>query len=84
MKDFEFINVEDFLEVADGLTTPFKFIETETFGNKVVLDAKVWLRSAFISFHHEGNKEETDKIMEILLNHGFNRVKIKETAIQIK
>jgi hypothetical protein len=85
MKEFEFLDFEDFLEVADGLNTPFKFYETEKLGNKTSIDAKVWLRTAYISYHFESTKqEEIDVIEERLVNHGFNRVHIKETAIPIK
>lgn len=85
MKEFEFLDLEDFLEVADGLQTPFKFYETERISNIICVSAKVWLRTAYISFHFESsNKEEIDVLEERLLNHGFNRVKIKETAIPVK
>jgi hypothetical protein len=85
LKDFEFLDLDEFLDVADGINTPFKFFEVEQLGDKTSIDAKVWLRSAFISYHFESSKsEEVEKVRSRLLEHGFNRVRIKETAIPIK
>jgi len=85
LKDFEFLDLDEFLDVADGINTPFKFFEVEQVGDKTSIDAKVWLRSAFISYHFESSKsEEIEKVRSRLLEHGFNRVRIKETAIPIK
>jgi hypothetical protein len=85
MKDFEFLDLDEFLDVADGINTPFKFFEVEQLGDKTSINAKVWLRSAFISYYFESSKnEEIEKVKTRLAEHGFNRVKIKETAIPIK
>jgi len=85
MKDFEFEDLDEFLEVADSINTPFKFFQVEQLGEKISINAKVWLRSAFISYYYETSKtEEIDKIKKRLTDHNFNRVKIKETAIPIK
>jgi len=85
MKDFEFLDLDEFLDVSDSVNTPFKFYEIEQLGEKIGITAKVWLRSAFISFYYESSKpEEIEKVKARLSDHGFNRVRIKETAIPIK
>jgi len=90
MRDFIFQNRERFLEIADQITTPFKFYQVTEFGNKVLVEAKVWLRTAYISYAREfnlKNEDEADewrKLMEELENHGFSHVEIKETAYPIK
>jgi hypothetical protein len=47
MKDFEFLDLDEFLDVADGINTPFKFFEVEQVGDKTSINAKVCLPPSF-------------------------------------
>jgi len=85
MKEFEFLNFDEFIEVADGLETPFKFYEISQTTDDVCLEVRVWLKSAYISFSaSQRNFDQLKDFIDRLNNHGFNHVRIKETAIQIK
>jgi len=93
MKDFVYKDKAKFLEISDNITTPFKFLEVEEIGNVIGVDAHVWLRTAYISYHEEfhvyGDKaEQVKKELEDLINefknHGFAEVEVRETAFPIK
>jgi hypothetical protein len=87
MKDFVIKDLEHFLDIADTISTPFKFIETsesDVGKDFLHLEAKVWLRSAYVSFTDELKKEDPEKIIENLKRHGFSEAEIRETAFPIK
>ena len=91
MKDFVIHDFESFLEIADSLKTPFKFIEVDEVENGIKLEAKVWLRSAYITYREViKNKEDpyNDKrLLELenkLVNHGFVYASIEETPLVVR
>jgi len=87
MKDFTIKDLDRFLEIADTISTPFKFIElseSDVGKDYVHLEAKIWLRSAYVSFTDELKKEDPEKMIENLKRHGFSEAEIRETAFTIK
>jgi SOS response regulatory protein OraA/RecX len=48
------------------------------------IEARVWLRTAYISWVQDVKKEEAEKIIENLKRHGFKQAEIGETALPIK
>ena len=87
MKDFVVKNFERFLEIADTISTPFKFIEVSEsdIGNDYLfVEAKVWMRTAYITFEDDIKKAEVEALIESLKRHGFSDAEIRETAYPIK
>jgi len=87
MKDFVVKNFDRFLEIADTISTPFKFVEvteSDVGSDFVHLEAKVWMRSAYLSYKDEVKKEEVAKAIADLKRHDFCEAEIRETAFPIK
>ena len=88
MKDFVIHDFEKFLEIADSLKTPFKFIEIYEVENGVKLEAKVWLRSAYITYRETFDTPDQEtrlkKIESSLKNHGFVYASIEETPLVVR
>lgn len=71
MKDWKFVDLQDFLEVADEIESPFKFFEIMD----TEIRALVWLRTAIISY--SGKKEKI--LIDELKKSGFKEVQESET-----
>lgn len=86
MKEFVIKELEKFLEISDSISTPFKFYEVdEVAGNKRELNAKVWLRTAFIAFEENVMEEERlNAISKTLKDHGFVLTKIRESPVVLR
>jgi hypothetical protein len=87
MKDFAIKDFERFLQIADTISTPFKFVEvseSDVGSDFLHLEAKVWMRSAYLSYKNEVKKEEVVKVIENLKRHDFSEAEIQETAFPIK
>jgi hypothetical protein len=87
MKDFVIKDLDRFLEIADTISTPFKFIEiseSDAGSDYKFVESKVWLRTAYITFEADVKKEEWESVIENLKRHGFSEAEIRETAIPIK
>ena len=88
MKDFVIKDFERFLEIADTINTPFKFIQTsesDVGEDYVCVQAKVWMRTAYLTYEEDVPKEKLDKtVVEPLKRHGFTEAEIRETAFPIK
>jgi len=86
MKDFVVKDVERFLAISDNISTPFKFIQVNESEEPNYLDvtAKVWLRTAYITYEVCVNKNELQAILAVLKRHGFCEAEIRETAITIR
>jgi len=87
MKDFVIKNFERFLEIADTINTPFKFIQTsesDVGEDYVSVQAKVWMRTAYLTYEVDASKKESNEVVEALKRHGFTEAEIRETAFPIK
>jgi hypothetical protein len=87
MKDFVIKDFERFLEIADTISTPFKFLQltdSDVGKDYAHLEAKVWMRTAYLTYEEEIKKEDPEKHIENLERHGFSQAEIRETAIPIK
>ena len=87
MKDFVIKDFERFLEVADSISTPFKFIEiseSDVGEDYRRIEAKVWMRTAYITWESDLKKEEVESVTLNLKRHGFTEAEIRETAYPIK
>jgi len=87
MKDFKIKDLDGFIEIADTVATPFKFVqvsESDVGKDYVQIEARVWLRTAYISWIQDVKIEEAEKIIDDLKRHGFTEAEIRETAIPIK
>jgi hypothetical protein len=87
MKDFVIKEFDRFLEIADTISTPFKFVEaTESdVGEEYqFVEARVWMRTAYISWKTDVKKEQVKEIITNLKRHSFSEAKIEETAFPIK
>lgn len=75
-----------FLEVSDSISTPFKFYEVDEISeNKWGLNAKVWLRTAFISFEETVvQKEDLDRTCKTLQDHEFVLTEIRESPMVLR
>lgn len=71
MRDFQILELEDFLHLADTIEHNFKFFEV--FDDSI--RAEIWMRICLFSW--EGDKGE-DRIKR-LKEHGFIEAKLKET-----
>jgi len=71
MKDWRILDLKDFLEIADTIDTPFKFLEIED----DTIHAVIWLRTALISYVGDKEKLSIEKLKE----HGFKVAKELET-----
>jgi hypothetical protein len=71
MKDFQILDLEDFLSIADTIDHRYKFFEI--FDNEI--RAEIWMRICLFSW--EGEKGE-DRI-KVLKEHGFIEARLKET-----
>jgi len=87
MKDFVIKDFERFLEIADTINTPFKFIQTgesDVGEDYVCVQAKVWMRTAYLTYEEEVSTKKLDEVIETLKRHGFTEAEIRETAFPIK
>ena len=87
MKDFVIKDFERFVEIADTISTPFKFVEaTESDAGEdyQFVEARVWMRTAYISWKTDAKKEQVKEIITNLKRHGFSEAEIQETAFPIK
>jgi hypothetical protein len=87
MKDFKLKDLDGFIEIADTVATPFKFVQvtdSDVGKDYQCIEARVWLRTAYISWVQDVKKEEAEKIIENLKRHGFKQAEIGETALPIK
>ena len=87
MKDFVIKDLDRFIEVADTVSTPFKFVqvsESDVGKDYVQIEARVWLRTAYISWIQDAKVEEAEKIIDDLKRHGFKQAEIRETALTIR
>ena len=87
MKDFVIKDFERFLEIADTINTPFKFIQTgesDVGEDYVCVQAKVWMRTVYMSYEVDISKKELNEVVEALKRHGFTEAEIRETAFPIK
>ena len=88
MKEFVIHDFDSFLEIADSIKTPFKFIETDYVEDGVKLEAKVWLRSAYITYRDTFDLPDQEtrfrKIESSLKNHGFVYASIEETPLVVR
>lgn len=85
MKDFVIHSLDRFLEIADTVNTPFKFYEIhEAEKEHLEVEAKVWLKTAFLSYRETATKDGLDGIKKILEEHGFALTTITETPLTIR
>jgi len=70
MKDFQILDLEEFLSIADSIDHKFKFFEV--FDDEI--RAEIWMRVCLFSW--EGEKGE-DRI-KALKEHGFIEARLKE------
>lgn len=87
MKDFIIKDFERFLEIADTISTPFKFVElSESDAGKdyEFLEAKVWMRTAYLTFQSDVKTDQIPDMLKTLERHGFTEAEIRETAYPIK
>ena len=89
MKDFVIKDFERFLEIADTINTPFKFIQTsesDVGEDYVNVQAKVWMRTAYLTYEADIDMKgrELDDVINTLKRHGFTEAEIRETAFPIK
>lgn len=71
MKDYRFVNLDEFLQVSDSFGTTVKVFEIEGFE----VHSEVYLRTALVSHVCRKTEENLKKLRE----HGFFEVKILET-----
>jgi len=71
VKDFQILELKEFLSIADTIEHKFKFFEV--FDNEI--RAEIWMRVCLFSW--EGEKGE-DRI-KALKEHGFIEARLKET-----
>jgi len=87
MKDFVIKDFERFLEIADTINTPFKFVElkdSDVGKNFVLLQAKVWMRTAYLTFQKDLKEAGLVDCLEMLKTHGFTEAEIRETAFPVR
>ena len=91
MKDFVIHDFNKFLDIADGIRTPFKFIEIDEISEvEVRLEAKIWLRTAYISYRENFNlsieyqKKKYESLIQTLKTHEFCRASIEETPLVVR
>jgi hypothetical protein len=87
MKDFVIKDFDRFVEIADTISTPFKFVEaseSDVGEDYQFVEARVWMRTAYISWKSDVKKEEAKEIISNLKRHGFSEAEIQETAFPIK
>ena len=87
MKDFVIKDFDRFLEIADTINTPFKFIETggsDVGEDHVCVTAKVWMRTAYLTYEVDVHKKELDDMFAVLKRHGFTEAEIRETAFPVR
>jgi hypothetical protein len=71
MRDYRFVNLEEFLTVADSFGTALKVFEVED----NLIHSEVYLRTAVVTNYSPKTEENLKKLKE----HGFCEVKILET-----
>jgi hypothetical protein len=87
MKEFCVSDFDRFLEIADTVKTPFKFYEEKPsdLPGHTRIEAKVWLRTAFLSYETDkSDGEAADKLVELLKHHGFVCAEIREAVSPIR
>ena len=71
MRDFQIVDLEDFLHIADSISHNFKFFEI--FDD--TLRAEIWMRICLFSWEGENGEDRIKKLKE----HGFSQARLKET-----
>lgn len=85
MKDFVIKKLDDFLRIADNIDTVFKFYQVEEISaDKVSVEVKIWLRTAYISYETELPKDQLEDFRKRMEDHGFVDSELRETPIIIK
>jgi len=87
MKDFVVKDFQRFIEIADTISTPFKFVqvdESDVGKDYRHVEARVWMRTAYLTWEDDVAEKELESIVENLKRHGFTEAEIRETAIPIK
>jgi hypothetical protein len=87
VKDFVIKDLDRFIEVADTVSTPFKFVEvgeSDVGKDYLRVEARVWMRTAYLTWESDVKKEQVESILSNLKRHGFTEAEIRETAIPIK
>ncbi|RLG67913.1 MAG: hypothetical protein DRO11_09600 [Methanobacteriota archaeon] len=87
MKDFVIKDFDRFLEIADTINTPFKFVElkdSDVGKNFVLLQAKVWMRTAYLTYEKDVPKNKLSETVQVLKRHGFTEAEIRETAFPVR
>jgi len=87
VKDFVIKDFERFLEIADTINTSFKFIqksESDCGEDYVCVTAKVWMRTAYLTYEKDVPKNKLSENVQVLKRHGFTEAEIRETAFPIR
>ena len=87
MREFVIEEFDRFIEIADTINSPFKFYEiseSDVGENYRLLEAKVWLRTAYVSWEADLKGDEINEYVATLKRHGFTKTEIRETAYPIK
>lgn len=86
LKEFVIKELGQFIEVSDSISTPFKFYEVDEVGKEEwTLNAKVWLRTAFIAFEENTHeKEKLEAMTKTLEDHGFVLTEIRESPLVLR
>jgi len=87
MKDFVIKDFQRFIEIADTISTPFKFVnvdDSDVGEDYKHLEARVWLRTAYLTWEADVQEKEVKATVENLKRHGFTEAEIRETAIPVK
>ena len=87
MKDFVIKDFDRFLEIADTINTPFKFIqvsESDVGEDHVSVQAKVWMRTAYLTYEKDVPKNKLSENVQVLKRHGFTEAEIRETAFPVR
>lgn len=71
MKDFQIVDLEDFLRIADSIEHNFKFFEV--FDSTI--RAEIWMRICLFSWEGENGGDRIKKLSE----HNFVQARLRET-----
>jgi hypothetical protein len=72
MKDFQILDLQEFLSIADTIDHKFKFFEVFNDGT---IRAEIWMRICLFSWEGEAGEDRIKALKE----HGFIQAKLKET-----
>jgi len=87
VKDFVIKDFDRFLEIADTINTPFKFIQIDASDvgeDHVSVQAKVWMRTAYLTYEKDVPKNKLSENVQVLKRHGFTEAEIRETAFPVR